>query len=526
MASTPGQNPQGGRGESFFHSVLWSWFGVGVSLFSGLLLAPYTIHKIGDEAYGVWTIILAVIDYFGLMDLGFRSATVKYTAHYRATGETAKLNEVINTAVLYAAIVSALTMVATVLFSRHLADFEHITPRYHHAFVLLILMVGLGWASGGIFNLFTASLEAYQHFDITNRIWIISVAVRSFGMAAVLYLGHGLLGMGCIVLLSLVISYGQTVVALRKVVPDVRLSPFLATYAMFRQMLSYGVHTFLATISLQVLNYSPPILIAHFLPTAFAGYYQMAVRLPQYSVDLVSRVGAISKPHAADLAARNEFDSIAQMGILVNRYCLVLFIPLAMALNLYGTELFTLWIKPEFAAMSGPILPIIATGITLGVAGQFNSSSILYGLAKHHGYAKSLLVEAVLCVFGLYFTTPRFGLMGAALVTMALLVINRGLITAWLLCRSVHFPLLRFLAGIYARPLAIAAPVMLGMIWVKHHLLPAHSWLQLLAACALMGSTYYSLAFWTCVEKKHRELPLEWIRERLGRGRAATSIQA
>ena len=515
MSSTPAQSAPK-RGERFFHSVIWSWLSVGVSLFSGLLLAPYTIHKLGDEAYGVWTIILAFVDYFWLMDLGFRSATLKYTAHYRALEQPDKINEVINTALIYASCVSALTITATILFSHYIARFEHITPKYHHTFVILILLVGVGWGSGAIFNLCSATVEGHQRFDLTSRIWIVGIAIRALGMGAVLYLGHGLLAMGAMVVAGLVATYALSVLALLTVFPQFRLAPRLATYSMFRQMLHYGINTFLATISLQVLNQSAPILIGHFLPTAFAGYYGMAMRLPQYSVDMVARVGFVTGSHSAELAARGDFDAIARMGIYVNRYCFMLFAPVAMSLCIYGRELFRLWIKPEFAVMSAPLLPAIAIGVTLGVAAQFNSSSILYGLGKHRGYAVSLMLEALCCVTGLYLVTPRFGLQGVALLTSGLIVLNRGFLTSWLLCRALRFPLASYLAGIYVRPFAIAVPVVLAAVWVKHHVLAGATWLQVIAGGAMLALSYYALGFFFCLQKEHRSLPIDWVRARLG----------
>ena len=76
-----------------------------VSVFSGILLVRITTRKLGVEGYGVWTLVLTLADYLLLVDLGFRSATLKYTAHYRATGEPGKANEAINSALIYSSAV-------------------------------------------------------------------------------------------------------------------------------------------------------------------------------------------------------------------------------------------------------------------------------------------------------------------------------------------------------------------------------------------------------------------------------------
>ena len=376
--------------------------------------------------------------------------------------------------------------------------------------------MAIGWGCGAVFNIFGASVEGFQRFDLTSRIWIVSIAVRSLGIAAVLLAGHGLLAMGAVLLMSVALTYSLNYVAIRRIFPEFRLSPFLATFAMFRQMLAYGIHTSLATVSGLLLNQSAPLLIAHFLPTAFAGYYGMAFRVPNYSVDMVNRVGFITGSHSAELAARNDLGAMATMGIYVNRYCFAMFAPMAMVMIVYGKELFRIWLVAEFAIMSAPLLPVLATGITLGIAAQFNSSSILYGLGKHRGYAISVAVEAVLCVAGLYLAIPRYGIAGAAWVTSVLLVVNRGLVASWLLSRAVQFSMLTYLRGIYVLPLLVAVPTMLMSLWVKRRWLPGSNLQEALLGSALLAMVYYATAFFVCLERRHRDASLNWLRAKFG----------
>jgi O-antigen/teichoic acid export membrane protein len=381
---------------------------------------------------------------------------------------------------------------------------------------MLLIAVGIAYGAGAVFYIFDGSMQAFQRFDITSRIWILATALRSFGMAAALLAGYGLSGMGAVLLASLALTYSLDYIGIRRVFPEFRFSPSAATIAMFRQMLAYGIHTFLAGVSQLFLNQSAPILIAHFLPTAYAGYYGMAYRVPSYSVDLVNRVGAITSSHSAELAAKNDLGAIAAMGICINRYCFAMFVPVAMAMILYGKEVFRIWLNPEFAALSAPLLPVLAVGITLGVAAQFNSSAILYGLGKHQGYAISLAVEAALCVAGLYLAIPRYGILGAAWVTSALLVLNRGLVASWLLSRAVHQSMLAYLRGIYVSPFLVAVPTMSLFLWLKRNWLPGRNVREVVLGSVLLTLAYYAAAFFICLEREHRNVPLNWLRTKFG----------
>jgi O-antigen/teichoic acid export membrane protein len=187
---------------------------------------------------------------------------------------------------------------------------------------------------------------------------------------------------------------------------------------------------------------------------------------------------------------------------------------LALALSLYGTELLRVWINPEFALNSGPIIPAIAISTTLGIAAQFNSSSILFGLGKHRGYAYSLLIEAILSCAAIYVAVPRYGIAGAAWVTAAFLVLNRGLVTSWLFSRAVEQSFGAYLRGVYVRPTLAAIPAFLGAWWIKVHWLPGRNWIEVLGGMGLLAAIYYLVAFPVCVEKEHRSIPWRWVTEK------------
>jgi O-antigen/teichoic acid export membrane protein len=505
------------RGERFFHSVMWSWLGVAVSLFSGFFLNPYLVHKVGHVAAGVWALIFSVLDNVWMMDLGFRSATLKYTAHYRALGQPDKVNQTINTGLAFSGLGCTIAIVATLFFARVVTRFENISPEYAEVFSMMLVMVGTGVAIGSVFNLLTATLEGFQRFDLTSRIWITSTTVRALGLFGVLAAGHGLIDMGKISLAALAVTYALTFAAVRRVFPEFRLSPRLVSYAMFRQMMGYGLHTFGATFALQTLNQGAPILIGHFTPSsAFVAYFTYPLRLFQYSADMVGRVGMITGSHTAELAAKEDLKGVARLGILINRYCFMLFMPLTLGVLVYGTQLFRLWIDPRFAAMCAPILPVIALGITLSTVAQFNSGSILYGLGKHQRYAYSLMVEAALCFAGLWWAIPRYGILGAAWVTSALLVLNRGIVLSWLICRAVHIDIGKYLTGIYVSPILAAIPALLFALWIRSHGIPGSNWAQVIGGGAIIAVAYYAVAYFVCVETRHRAMPLKWVRARLG----------
>src|SRR5579871_393944 len=515
------------RTVRFLHNVLWSWIGVAFAILAGLVLSPITIRQLGEEGYGIWALVFALIDYYDILDFGFRSAVVKYTAHYRALDEPEQVYTVINTALVYFSLIGAIVMLGTLLVFRSLHALFQITPPFRPQFATLILLVGFSWSLGAVCHSFSATLEGYQRFDLSNRAWITYTGVRSIGCLVVLLMGYGLVPLGIMVVSSQVLLYVLNYRNFQEILPDYRFKLRGAQLSMLRKLAAYGSHTFLANSSWQVATQAPSILIGHFLPAAFVGFYAAPNRLIRMAVDVTDRVTSVSNSNTAELAARDEMDTVARMGILVNRYCLTMFLPVAVMLWVYRSEVMEVWIrKPAYVTNSAPLLPIFLLGAIFVLVGQSNSSSILYGLGKHQGYARGLLVEACVSVAALVYAIPRYGIMGAAVVPTVLMILNRGIYTPWYLCRVLHFSFGRYMAGAYARPLLTAVPLMVVAYALKTAALPGRNLFEIAAASAIIGCAGWSLAFFTALEEEHRALFVEMFASRLGRLSALLRKQA
>lgn len=507
-----------GRGHRFVGNVVWNWLGVGATLVAGLIISPYLIRKLGAEGYGIWSLSFALIDYYAFLDLGFRSAMVKYVAHYAALDEPERVNEVLNTILVYAALVAILIFTGCVIGSGYLTRFFNVGPAYAHTFRVLVLLISLSWCAGFVLNSFGAALEALQRFDIYTKANVTTLVVRVSGTLILLYLGYGLISIGVIAVVSQCIGYVLYLFGFRRAFPALRISRRYASVATLRKMGKFGMHTFLANVSTICLNQSPPILIGHFLPAAFVGFYNLPIRLIQYTVDAVGRIGTITNANAAELQARGHSRTLADLATYANRYCFVIFIPVAIVLWIFGDRLFYLWV-PAVAEHSAPLLPVLLTGYMVAVVGQFSSAMFLQGLGRHQRYARGLLVEAAAVVTTLWFVVPRYGVMGAAVVAAIAMILNRGVFTPWLVSREMGFSFPRYMNSIYTYPVLTGVPVALFAYWMRVTILPGATWVQLFAAATLIASMYYPLAFFVCVPRHHRALLLDWIAAKVASGK-------
>ncbi len=509
----PGPSPPPPPRWQFLHNVLWSWLAVIANLAIGLVLTPYVIRKLGSEGYGIWTILFALISYYGLLDLGMRSSVVYYSALYRARQETENINQVINTIGFYYSLMSFLIIAVSLVAAGPFARSLDVSPERRHELPVLLIVTSLSWLVSQ--PVFSATLEGFQRFDLSSPIYIATSALRAASSLLVLWLGFGLIALTLNYLVIQTLSTVASYLAVRRCFPELALSRRFIRGSMLKTMLRYGIHTFIAFMGLQFLTNGAGLIVGWMQSPVVAGYLNLPLRLLQQSSDIIGRVGTVSSSKGTELSAQGKTESILRLGILTNRYCCALYSPAAIFLTIYGTPLIRRWVGAEYAAHSAPLLTALTMATWIAVAGQFNSSALLFSLRKHDLYARALIVESLLQLAGLFVLMPRYGLPGAAWAIAVPMTLVRGVYVAWPISRALDYSPLVYLASIFAAPLSTAIPVGVAAYFMRMYSLPGDSWLQLFGAAALIGLLYFALAFFTCVDREHRQRLLAEVKQRL-----------
>jgi O-antigen/teichoic acid export membrane protein len=510
------------RRPHFLANVLWSWGGVALNIFVGVFISRFLIRRLDDNRYGIWVLVTSLIDYLWFFDLGFNTAVTNFLARFRARNEPEKINVVMNTAMLYFSAVSAILISIAVFASQHVdLMFPKTSAQDRHDIAALFLITGISYGLFQMVHIFTSALDGFQRFDLTTRSYATMLFFRSAGIIIVLSMGYGLRALGGVYMAGQAIGYAMNVMSFRRVFPELHVAPWrFASRPMLKDMVRYGIPSFGVNVSNLVLGQSATILIGRYRGMSAAGYYALPSRILQYLVDAVSRVALVTRSNAAEREASGQKESVWKLGVFSNRYCFILFAPLALYLLVYGHDLVLIWLKQSFADNSAPILYILVPAIWIVMAGQYNSSAILFGLGTHNQYAQALMVEAAANVAGMIYVIPRYGIIGAACVASGLMLLIRGIYTPYLLCKSLDGSLWRFLYEIYVMPLLIGVPAIAVAILLKNTWLPGSNFGQLVLAGGIVAATYFGLAMFTCVDREHRVMLIEALRRRIAARRA------
>ena len=178
--------------EHFLTNVLWSWTGVAANLALGILLSPYMIRKLGNEAYGLWALVFSLVEYFWVLDAGLRSAVVNFVARDLELNDRESIRSTMTTAFAVYSGVCVIALAGTALLAVWAPGWFQISAALQGSFRMLVLLTGSAWALSCLALPWRAALEAHQMFPVVNRIWIGSQLFRVGGSFSVIAAGYGL----------------------------------------------------------------------------------------------------------------------------------------------------------------------------------------------------------------------------------------------------------------------------------------------------------------------------------------------
>ncbi|MEO8129535.1 MAG: oligosaccharide flippase family protein, partial [Bryobacteraceae bacterium] len=297
--------------KSFLVNVIWSWAGTAINIFIGIFLSRYIVRSLGEERYGVWAFVWSMIDYLWFFDLGFNAALTNFLARFRAKNQPENINTAINTALFYFMAVSVTAIIVSITVSRNVHRlFPDTLPQSQQDLSTLILIIGISWAFFVLLHIFTSALDGFQRFDLTTRATVIGLLVRSGGGALLLMMGYGLRALAVVFMVGQLTGYLINFYSFRRVFPELRISFRFADVGMIKDMIRYGIPSFLSNASNLVLNQSAPMFIGRNVSMAGVGFYTLPIRMLQYAGDAVSRVGLITRSNAAEREASGRRESV------------------------------------------------------------------------------------------------------------------------------------------------------------------------------------------------------------------------
>src|SRR6267142_386812 len=271
------------KGSRIGLSVFLNWIALAISVVVAFFLSPFVVHHLGNVAYGVWTLVISMTAYMGL-----------------------------------------LIVLTSLGLSRAATHIFHIPPEMQVATSWAITIAGTSFAVTLTVGVFSGVLAALNRFDLISAVTIGQTGLRALGIVWLLKSGYGIVELAAWELVVVVLANASLIILSLRAYPQLQVLFCRPDSAMLWQLWGYSFYVLLINICAQMVYYSDNIVVGVFISAAAVTYFTIAGSLLEYARQVVAALGTVLLPLASSLDARGQDTQLRSLLIQGTRATLLI----------------------------------------------------------------------------------------------------------------------------------------------------------------------------------------------------------
>lgn len=399
---------------SLRRNTLWNLVGTGLPFLLGVVTIPYLLRKIGVEAFGVLTLVWALIGYFSLFDFGLGRALTQQVASTRATGQHEQIPSLVKTGLWFTAITGAVGGLILVAMANKLAtDWLKVSIPLQVSTFQALLVAAIGIPLTTVTTGLRGVLEAYEDFKAVNLLRM-GLGAANFGLPAlcVMWLSDSLaLLVASLIFARLIVLAAHVWLVHRKM--STRWVSAHFDKGKIWDLLSFGAWMTVSNIVSPLMVTSDRFVISAVLGATVVAYYTVPFEVLSRVLILPNALTSVLFPRLAAVMTSDPYE--AQR---LYRKCLkvvvIVLVPICILIALGSKWALTLWLGESFAEQSWGIVCVMALGVLLNGVAHVPFAAI-HATGDARATAFFHLVELAIYIPLLYVSMKSFGIIGAAL---------------------------------------------------------------------------------------------------------------
>jgi len=424
--------------DRFASNLLHSWGGYIFIIVAGFIMPRLMDRHVGQFNLGIWDFAWSFVSYLSLARLDIGSAINRYVAKYRAEEDNDKMSVLISTVLVLQLATAVFVLGCTglivywlpALFADRLGQ-ETETARWVVA--LLGLSLAIRMANGSSSGIMTGC----HRWDTHNTINVTSRMVEVGLMWVALLEGVGIKGLAVILLCVGIGTEWQRLRISRRLCPDlvVKFSHF--SWKMAREVVRFGIKTFIFDFPPLYLVQTTNLVIASQLGPMQLAVFARSIALVRHVETFSNKFSSILSPMAGSLQAMGRQEELRRFFLDKSRLGVAFAAPLLVFLYINGDAVLRLWMGDHYVI--GTPLAILAAGYLLPTA-QNSVREILKGLNLHGRIGiLSFLISAICFLIGIVaIQFYSYSLTAAAMLVAIPLALSLGLTPAFFACKRLQ----------------------------------------------------------------------------------------
>ncbi len=368
---------------------------------SGLILLPLLTKSLDIYDYGVWSLIIVLLELlpeFSLLQIP--QAVLRFLSNGK--NKITLQEGIYSSAILIT--ISSTFMVSIIMIIGNLLYPNHIQILIVASWVLPFICLNT------LFKFYFLAIQQANKFSFFS----ILLAYLKIGFVCVflLYLKFGLFGAVLSIFLA---NFFIFIILFYLVVRDIGIA--MPNFSSSKEYLSFSIPLLPSSLTTWIVSYSDRYLIALFIGVASTGYYSSGYTIGNTIFIFVSLIGVSLIPITVKSYEDGKIDDVKRVLSHSLKYFLIITIPSVFGLIAISRPLLEILTTKEIAENAYLIPPIVAAAVIMQGITRFYAQ-ILFLKKNTKLIAVIWLVASIFNLFLNILFVPRFGMISAAVTTL------------------------------------------------------------------------------------------------------------
>lgn len=434
-------------------SILSNWFGLLVLAGSTALLTPIMVHHLGAVDYGVWVLASSVLDYYGLLDLGMRSAMFRYVSVFRGASQREDVDRTFSSALLLVTGTAVLICLLSIGMAYLLPPFIHVKGATTRTYGWLLFLLGTSVAVMFPTRMLATYISAHNRWDLYNAAGIANTVTRAVIFVVVLKQGYGLLAIATATLVVAFLSLGQHIIFLFVADPRVHATFRLITFTRIRELFGFSMRSFLVSLGDYIRFYSDSAVIAAVLSVSLVTPFNIATRLIDCFRSIVIAAGGPVLGAMTELEGARKQKDLQALLLRSTRLLALLSILGGVLLLADGRLLLHLWVGKELVS-AYPLVAVLAFGYMIALT-QHSALLIVISKGQHGPLGWWTIAEGLANIVLSVIWGRSHGLIGIAMGTIVPMLVVKVVIQLRYVLKAAEMSVWQYLGGGLIRPFLV-----------------------------------------------------------------------
>lgn len=480
-----------------FRNLVWNSGSFAVGIAVTFFLAPFLIRSLGDGPYGLLALIGEITGYYGLVDLGMRTAVSYFVARGAARNDVSCVEDTMHNAFWLLTVAGGVVVAASTVVvwaTPYWFKIEGITTDQARGAIAVASAV---FALSLPASVFSAALYGLRRLDMVNGVDILVRLGSIIPIVLLLRAGGGLVSF---VLLQATISILRWILEIwlvrRAGLAHHILFPLRWNRQTVRDCMQYGMGNSVINLSQLVANQLDLVVIGTLLNTRWVTFFYLSRTICTYYAALISTITRTFTPHITHLYSRGEKKEMLEFYLRVSRLAALISTWLMVGILFYGRPFLVLWVGVSYVSgdpnyRADLVLYMMVTGLFCRTI-QSMAWQVLMGTRELAFLTWLNVGEAVANLAISLLLVRPYGLMGVAAGTAIPMWICYGLIMPVFMVHRYEIRWRDYIQSV-VRPVAFTCLVFGPICWLAVTRFYPGSWWALIGSATVASLLHFGI---------------------------------